>query len=410
MQLKNDITVTKSYMLKEEVLRRIKNNNTFISIALITVFGLLLRFIFIEDAGGDYDGFLSQWCMYLRENGGFNAIASVDTDYNVSYLYFLALFSYLPVKDLYLIKFLSFIFDFVMALAGFFIVSYFEKENEKKILYSLAVFAGILFMPTVILNSASWVQCDSIYTSFILLSLYFMLKEKYDLSFILYGVAITFKLQAVFILPAYGIIFLKNRNFSFLKFLWVPVVKFILYMPAVILGKPLSSLYDAYITQTGRYAYKTTLGYPNLYYFFGIYEIQLIKPGIIFTMCLLFVLMIFVLLSKNKLSNKEIIHLGVAVIFLVTFFLPEMHDRYGYVAEVLFIIYFAIVKRDWIILLIININALITYLSFLEGVPEEVMPVVAVYQFIVVIYFVATFIIGRIKGDAKKVIVKGEAF
>ena len=38
------------------------------------------------------------------------------------------------------------------------------------------------------------------------------------------------------------------------------------------------------------------------------------------------------------------------------------------------------------------------------------MPVVAVYQFIVVIYFVATFIIGRIKGDAKKVIVKGEAF
>ena len=258
MQLKNDITVTKSYMLKEEVLRRIKNNNTFISIALITVFGLLLRFIFIEDAGGDYDGFLSQWCMYLRENGGFNAITSVDTDYNVSYLYFLALFSYLPVKDLYFIKFLSFIFDFVMALAGFFIVSYFEKENEKKILYSLAVFTGILFMPTVILNSASWVQCDSIYTSFILLSLYFMLKEEYDLSFILYGVAITFKLQAIFILPAYGIIFLKNRNFSFLKFLWVPVVNFILYMPAVILGKPLSSLYDAYIRQSGRYAYKTT--------------------------------------------------------------------------------------------------------------------------------------------------------
>lgn len=172
-------------------------------------------------------------------------------------------------------------------------------------------------------------------------------------------------------------------------------------MPAVILGKPLSSIYDAYVTQTGRYSYKTTLGYPNIYYFFGIYETQLNKPGIIFTMCLLFAFMIFVLFSKDKLSNKEIIHLGVAVVFLVTFFLPEMHDRYAYVVEVLSIIYFAIVKRDWLILLIININALITYLSFLGGIPEEVMPVVAVYQFIVVIYFVATFIRGRIKIEDK---------
>ena len=406
MQLKNGVLVTKNYIVKDDVLRRIKNSNIFVAIALITFLGLLLRLIFIEEAGGDYGGFLSQWCMYLRENGGFNAIASVETDYNVSYLYFLALFSYLPVKDLYLIKFLSFIFDFIMALAGFFVVSYFEKENEKKMLYSLAVFTGILLMPTVILNSASWVQCDSIYTSFIILSLYFMLKENYDLSLILYAVGITFKLQAIFIVPAYGIIFLKNRDFSFLKFLWIPFVNFILYMPAVILGKPLSSLYDAYITQTGRYSYKTTLGYPNIYYFLGIYETQLIKPGIIFTMGLLFALMIFVLFSKGKLSNKEIIHLGVLVVFFVTFFLPEMHDRYGYVAEVLSIIYFAIIKRDWIILLIININALITYLSFLGGIPEEVMPVVAVYQIIVIMYFVVTFIRGRIKGDAKKVIVK----
>lgn len=107
MQLKNDIILTKSYILKDEVLKRIKNINTFAAIALITACGLLLRFIFIEDAGGDYESFLSKWCMYLRENG------------------------------------------------GFFIVSYFEKENEKKLLYSLVVFAGILLMPTVILNSAS---------------------------------------------------------------------------------------------------------------------------------------------------------------------------------------------------------------------------------------------------------------
>lgn len=373
------------------------NDNKLIFIVLISIIGLAIRFKYLNNAGGDYDGFLSNWCEYLRENGGFKAITSVDTDYNAIYLYFLALFTYIPIKDLYLIKALSFIFDFVMASAGYFIITHFKKDNDNRNIYQVAVFAGILLMPTVILNSSRWVQCDSIYTSFLFLSLYFMIKKKYNASFILYGIAITFKLQAIFLLPAYGIIYLKNRNFSILKFLWVPIVNFILYIPALIIGKPISSILDAYICQTGKYAYKTTLGYPNIYYFFSTDKISLIRPGIIFTICLLFVFMLFVLYTKGKLEDKEIIELSITIVFLVTFFLPEMHDRYGYVAEVLSIIYFIIIKKDWFILLIINMNAIATYTSYLDGVPEEVMPIIAVYQFFVVGYFMFKFINNRVK-------------
>ena len=82
-------------------------------------------------------------------------------------------------------------------------------------------------MPTAFSNSALWGQCDSIYTAFVVFTLYFMLEEKYNLAFIMYGFALTFKLQAIFILPCIGIIFLKNRKFSILKILWIPIVNII---------------------------------------------------------------------------------------------------------------------------------------------------------------------------------------
>lgn len=375
------------------------NNHRYIFMIIMSLLALLLRLNYIDSSGGDYDGFLKIWCKYLKDNGGFKAIASVDTDYNAMYLYFLALFTYIPIKDLYLIKILSFIFDFVMAIVGSYLIEHFKRNSSYKNLYSLTVFSGILLMPTVILNSSRWVQCDSIYTAFLFLTLYFMLKKKYNISFIFYGIAITFKLQAIFLLPAIGIVFLKNRDFSFTKFLWIPLVNFILYIPAIIIGKPITSIFDAYICQTGKYAYKTTLGYPNIYYFFEIDKIELIKPGIIFTMFLLFALMFFVLFSKQKLNDKDIIELSITVLFLVTFFLPEMHDRYGYTAEVLSLVYFFIIRKDWLILLMINLNAFVNYSSFLDGVPEEVLPSIAIYQLVVVLYFTFNFVRNHLKQD-----------
>lgn len=393
-------------MIMRDKIVGLVNNNKSICILLVCAIGLLIRLNFINDAGGDYTSFLSEWCEYLSLNGGFKAIPFVDSDYNAIYLYFLALFTYIPIDNLYLIKILSFIFDFVMAFAAGMIISHFKKDNANKNVYFVVVFAGVFLMPTVILNSATWVQCDSIYTAFIFLSLYFMLKKKYDLSFILYGVALTFKLQAIFLLPAYGIICLKNKEFSILKFLWIPIVNFILFIPALIVGKPILSIFDAYLCQVGKYAYKTVLGYPNVYYFFSIKEVSLIKPGIILTMVLLFSLMFFVLFTKEKLKDRDIIELSLTVVFLVTFFLPEMHDRYGFVAEVLAMVYFIIIQKNWFILMLININAVITYASFLFGVPESVMPVVAIYQGIVVAYFLFKFINRRIiRADNEEVFI-----
>lgn len=373
----------------------LKKSSTKKNIIKISIFALLIRSTLLIFESGDYTMFLSKWCEYLKSNGGFKAIVSIEADYNVVYLYFLAFFTYLPVKYLYSIKILSIIFDFVMALGAYLITYEFYKDDENVKVYQTLSFAAVLFMPTVILNSSFWAQCDSIYAAFVVFSLYFMLKKKYNTSFILYAVAITFKLQAIFLLPVYGLLYLKNKEFSIFKFLWIPIVNFLLYIPAIILGKPISSVFDAYFTQVNNYDYKIVFGYPNIYNFFPLDAVYLIKPGIIFTMCLLAVVALIVLYTRKKINNEDIIELSIGIIFLVTYFLPKMHERYAFVAEVLVVIYFIISKKNQNATMIAMLVALATYGAGLMGLPDFVVTTIALFQIYPVVIFIKNIISKR---------------
>ena len=70
---------------------------------------LAIRWRYFDLETTDYQWFLKVWVDYYRQNGGFRAFGTLPPycNYNVPYLYFLALFSYLPSRDLYLIKLLS---------------------------------------------------------------------------------------------------------------------------------------------------------------------------------------------------------------------------------------------------------------------------------------------------------------
>lgn len=373
----------------------LKKSSTKKNIIKISIFALLIRSTLLIFESGDYTMFLSKWCEYLKSNGGFKAIVSIEADYNAVYLYFLAFFTYLPIKYLYSIKILSIIFDFVMALGAYLITYEFYKDDENVKVYQTLSFAAVLFMPTVILNSSFWAQCDSIYAAFVVFSLYFMLKKKYNTSFILYAVAITFKLQAIFLLPVYGLLYLKNKEFSIFKFLWIPIVNFLLYIPAIILGKPISSVFDAYFTQVNNYDYKTVFGYPNIYNFFPLDAVYLIKPGIIFTMCFLVVVALIVLYTRKKINNEDIIELSIGIIFLVTYFLPKMHERYAFVAEVLVVIYFIISKKNQNATMIAMLVALATYGAGLMGLPDFVVTIIALFQIYPVVIFIKNIISKR---------------
>lgn len=146
--------------------------------------------------------------------GGYKSLSHNFSDYNPPYLYLLTLFSYLPVGSLYAVKIISVTFDFV---AAFFVFKLVDRKYKNETI-SIFSFVAVLFAPTVIFNGSYWGQSDIIYSSFLLASVYFLSKGKNIFSFIMYGLSISFKLQAIFLFPIFIIFFLKKK-FHFAVFL-----------------------------------------------------------------------------------------------------------------------------------------------------------------------------------------------
>ena len=209
--------------------------------ALFTAAGLLLaamvlRGLCIEHETLDYQIFLTKWVQRLREQGGFKGMQYNIGNYNVPYLYFLALFSYSKIRDLYLIKLLSILFDVVLAWGALRLTRLFTDKPGKL----LGAFFVTLFLPTVVLNGAYWGQCDAIYVAFALWSLYFALDDKPVASVCFIALSFAFKLQAVFLMPVF-LLFLFARKMKWWHLVFFPVTYVVTALPAVALGRPFMS-------------------------------------------------------------------------------------------------------------------------------------------------------------------------
>ena len=165
---------------------------------MLTALALVLRALVFGYETLDYQNFLTRWVDFFRQNGGWRALSEPVGNYNIPYLYFMALFSYSSVKDLYLIKLLSTVFDVLLAYSAMRLVSRWQKSAGLR----LGCFFTVLLWPTVFLNSAVWAQCDSIYVALALLGIDLALDERPVLAMTCMALSFGFKLQAVFILPS----------------------------------------------------------------------------------------------------------------------------------------------------------------------------------------------------------------
>ena len=175
----------------------IEKHYLLLSFLFITICSFALRYFMRRFESGDFNCCLYPWFQYLKNNGSLKALASYPGNYNAPYVTLLAILSYIPMHSLYLIKGVSIVFDFFMALAAALLVKELSKNNK---FLELITYALVLIIPTVMLNSGMWGQCDSIYTTFVILALYFLVKEKYSLSFIMLGISFAFKLQFIYLL------------------------------------------------------------------------------------------------------------------------------------------------------------------------------------------------------------------
>ena len=167
----------------------------------------------------------------------------------MTYQSIIAFLHYLPFNPVSSYKIVSCIFDYILAIScGFLVI---EFKNKNKLFIFSMVYTSILFLPTVFLNSAFWGQCDSIYSSFIILSLLYLIKNNYTVAFIFLGFGFAFKLQTVFILPVFCFYYFINKKFSLVKMLLIMISSmYVLCIPGFIFGRNLLEPFEIYLFQT----------------------------------------------------------------------------------------------------------------------------------------------------------------
>ena len=354
-------------MFKEEkkIIDLFSKNYLVFGYIFITIMALLVRFLTFHFESHDYVAFLAPWFDYLKNNGGILALANYPGNYNAPYMTIMALLTYIPVKSLYSIKFVSVIFDFGLALSSACLVKYLVNKNKN--ISFFITYAVILFLPEVLMNSGIWGQCDSGYTMFIVLALLYLLKERYIISFIHLGIAFSLKLQFIFILPLFIVIYIVKKRYSILHFLIIPLVNFILCLPAIIIGKPIGELISIYFGQVNEYKQYMSLNFLNLYSLVDNNGKILYYVGIILTVIVCFLMLLYIIVKKVKFNDQKILNLGLWFVVMVTYLLPCMHERYLYMGGILAVIYYIVYKKNYLLTISIIMCTILTYFHYLFG-------------------------------------------
>lgn len=363
----------------------VENNIGYIVILIMTFIGIYARYLMLPFMSSDYTFYNLEWYNQLQEYGGLQGIAEYDGNYNYAYIFLLALLTYIPIPGAVSIKLFHIAFDFIGAILAGLIAKKVHSGGVNTFAFG---YSFVFLSPLVMLNSAYWGQCDFIYTSFLLWAIYLLIKEKYTWSFLIYGIALSFKLQAIFIIPLFILVYALNKKFSVVNFLMIPVGFLFSSLPGMICsGKGIGGLIDIYFGQI-KQEQSLALNFPNIYYWISSNHYDLyVKIGI----CLVAVIFVFggfyLLKKKAYLSEDQILALGMWCILCVVYFCPKMHERYGFAAEILSIIW-VIGHKKWIWYpIVMNTIVLFSYFTILYGYNLFSFQNMAVVNVITFIFF-----------------------
>ena len=369
--------------------------------------GLLVRICLAGYRSGDWEVFLEPWTNQLKQHG-FRALATGFYNYTPIYMYILWFLTLLPVDTLLGIKAVSVIFDFILAVTVAKIVTEIKPGANP-----LLPFGIVWLAPAVISNSSMWGQCDAVYASFLMLTVLFFVKDQSRVAMIFYGIAFAFKLQAFFWLPVIILLWLFKK-IKTIDFLWIPLMYFISIVPAWMAGRPFSELLGIYFAQVGVDTNRLSMKYPNIYYIIG--ELNLPEwythAGKYFAVgvILLFMVALIYKLMKTRLTPELLLLICYSQGALALYFLPQMHERYGYFIEIIAIILGVLcIKMFWVPVVHILIT-FITYSYYYNYDRPKNIPifVLALCMLALMLFMIYKTVVYREKGESADYETAGE--
>ena len=357
------------------------------SVGALFVVAVAVRGQLFPYAPPDFGYYLHPWWNFIVENGGFRALAHDFSNYNPPYLYFLAGLAWLSSEPLPAIKALSVFFDIV--LAG--VVTLIAVRLSGS--WNRACFTGVtvLLVPTVFLNSAMLAQCDAIYAVFIMAGIGAAVTHRPTWSAGFFGVAVAFKLQAVFLFPLLFVRVLRG-DASWRSLVAAPAAFALCDVPAWLLGRPLGELASVYLGQAGELR-ALNLNAPSVYAFLpvGVEQAEIRRAGILWAVALCIALITFLSRSAGTLESWSLVQAATIIAIVVPFTLPSMHERYFYCADVLSVLVaLRNPRRLAVVPVLVQFGSLGGYMSYLFGPFKLLFPawamlgagVILIYDFV----------------------------
>lgn len=337
--------------LEKSMARWLQENIMELTVTFVVVASLAVRVLFFPFHTWDLDGFLLPWVAELKE-GGIALLGRGVGNYNIIYVLFLSLVAKLPGEPMYWIKALSVLFDYLLALGAGMVV--FElrqgQPRGRRMRWAMVAFTATTILPPVLINSALWGQCDSIHSALCLFAVYCLLRQRYLPSFLWLSLAFCVKMQTIFVLPLFVIVYFASRRFTAFLFLLLPAMLFVSTLPAIFFGASPLVGFEIYRGQAGAYP-EVYISYPGLAGLIRRGEFDIFGvPMVFFALITCLLMLAWVLRNKVKIEGEGLLMLAAWSVMACVILLPSMHERYAYFGEALLWVWFFVkpaFKRLW---------------------------------------------------------------
>lgn len=333
---------------------------------LVPVFiltAIALRFAGLDFRSWDIHDYLLDWYNELASHG-YMVLREPFSNYTPPYTYLLYVMTKTAgfIPKIAAIKLISIGFDFLNA----FLIYKILKVRDPQGTLAWIGASSFLLLPTMWMNSAYWGQSDAIYTCFLLACMFFLMKDQPLMAMIFFGFSFSFKAQAVFLGPFILLLIIKK------KIPWhyvgmVPLIYLLMIIPAAVIGRPLNDLLTIYVRQADTYP-ELSMHAPNLYVFVpDIFFRSGLVIGLVITIVIIATWITVYVVKIRKFTPSTILLSAFVSVAFMPFFLPKMHDRYFYLAEVLSFLTAFYFLQGWQLTMGYQIVSGIVYLVFLHS-------------------------------------------
>ena len=190
----------------------------------------------------------------------------------------------------------------------------------------------------------------------------------------MWGVALAFKLQAVFFLPVLLVLVLQGKV-KWYQPLYALGAFALLSFPPLAVGRSVKEILGVYVTQANSgLVQRLSFDAPNPYLWVpDAYFHYFNKPGVIMGLAVVLAILL-VSVRAYRGSKEQLLYFATIFLLAVPFVLPQMHERYFYPAEIFsLLVAMSYPKRAWVMVAMQGIT-MMTYVPYLFG--QTVVPLI----------------------------------